>query len=78
MVSADPERTAPPVIFGSISFISSDEFVYLDVSALDAGVALLFRDLLEESSAFYGVEITTEIVDSADGRVDFTMKFLLN
>jgi len=74
--SIDSGGTEPSIIFGNINFVSSDEPVYLDVSAANTGVAFLFRDLLEESSAFHAVEIISDIIDSAN-RVNFTIKFLI-
>jgi len=76
LTSADSSVVEPSIIFGKIDFISNDEPVYLDVSAVNSETAFLFRDLLEGSSAFHAVKIISELIDSAN-RVNFTIRFLI-
>ena len=73
--ASKPEATEPLVIFGNINFTSISEPVTLEVSAVDRDTAFLFRNLLEASPSFYNVSIISNVVDSTDGRVRFTIQF---
>ncbi|MBI1839210.1 MAG: hypothetical protein HYR95_02890 [Candidatus Colwellbacteria bacterium] len=66
------------LVFKKINFKSKSEQVVVEVSALDRETIFLFEDKLAVSPSFSQVEIPSDsLSDSADGRVNFMLKFFV-